>query len=95
MTHLRQVAACVADVGALERELTARLLRRHQPDIAGAPVVLLDGNLSAEALEVWQMHRCRQCCHSNPGDTAKMSWLKDAICVLPHLLLKAFAQSNA
>ncbi len=48
----------MADVGALERELTPQMLRRHQPDFAAAPVVMLDGNLSGEALEVWQMHRC-------------------------------------
>ena len=54
----RQVAACVADVGALEQELTPRLLRHHRPHFAAAPLVMLDGNLSAEALEVTHMQRC-------------------------------------
>ena len=50
----------MADVGALERQLTASLLRRHQQHFATAPVVLLDGNLSGQALEVPQTHRSCQ-----------------------------------
>lgn len=50
-----EVAACVADVGLLERALLPPLLR--QPHVAAAlaaaPVLMLDGNLAEPALEVW------------------------------------------
>lgn len=47
-----EVAACVADVAALEQYLTPQLLRQHIADIQSAPFVLLDGNLSPEAILV-------------------------------------------
>ncbi len=47
-----EVAACVADVDALEELLTPQLLRQHRADIQSAPIVLLDGNLSPEAILV-------------------------------------------
>ena len=37
---------------SLERALTPALLRRSRPEIAAAPVVMLDGNLSADSLQV-------------------------------------------
>lgn len=47
-----EVAACVADVDALEQHLTPELLTQHRTDIQSAPFVLLDGNLSPEAILV-------------------------------------------
>ena len=48
-----EVAACVADVALLEAALTPALLRRRfAPAIAAAPLLVLDGNLSAAAIEV-------------------------------------------
>ena len=47
-----QVAACVADVAALENTLTPQLLAGFQAALARAPLVVLDGNLSAAALQV-------------------------------------------
>lgn len=47
-----EVAACVADVGLLEQALTAATLRQYRPELSNAPVVMLDGNLSAAAIEV-------------------------------------------
>ncbi|EIE24488.1 Ribokinase-like protein [Coccomyxa subellipsoidea C-169] len=44
-----EVAASVADVGALEERLPA-VLRQHTADIQSAPLVMLDGNLSPDAL---------------------------------------------
>lgn len=46
-----EVAASVADVAALEEHLPA-VLRQHTADIQSAPLVMLDGNLSPEALLV-------------------------------------------
>ncbi len=45
------MAASVADVGALEEHLPA-VLRQHTADIQSAPLVMLDGNLSPDALLV-------------------------------------------
>ena len=42
----------MADVASLERALTPRLLRDSREDFTSAPVVMLDGNLSAESLQV-------------------------------------------
>lgn len=49
-----EVAACVADVGLLERALLPPLLRQPQVAhaLAAAPVLMLDGNLAEAALEV-------------------------------------------
>ena len=52
----------MADVASLERALTPRLLRDSREDFTSAPVVMLDGNLSAEALQaghrgVWPLFR--------------------------------------
>ncbi|KAK9909674.1 hypothetical protein WJX75_005922 [Coccomyxa subellipsoidea] len=44
-----ELAASVADVAALEEHLPA-VLRQHTADIQSAPLVILDGNLSPEAL---------------------------------------------
>ncbi|EFJ49304.1 hypothetical protein VOLCADRAFT_90096 [Volvox carteri f. nagariensis] len=46
-----EVAACVADVTAVERHLTPERLRECQPQIQQACMLLAEGNLSAEALE--------------------------------------------
>ncbi|KAL4448643.1 hypothetical protein ABPG75_005862 [Micractinium tetrahymenae] len=48
-----EVAACVADVGLLERELAPLLLRTAgvAAALAAAPVLMLDGNLSEAALQ--------------------------------------------
>lgn len=45
------MAASVADVGALEEHLPD-VLQQHTADIQSAPIVMLDGNLSPEALLV-------------------------------------------
>jgi len=42
----------VADVASLERALTPGLLRDSRENFTSAPVVMLDGNLSAESLQV-------------------------------------------
>lgn len=48
-----EVAACVADVALLETALTPDLLRQgFSQQIGAAPLVVLDGNLSAAAIEV-------------------------------------------
>lgn len=46
------VAACVADVGAVETALTPSLLQSYEDRIRAAPLVVLDGNLSSAALQV-------------------------------------------
>ncbi len=48
------MAACVADVGLLEKALLPPLLRlpRVSQALAAAPVLMLDGNLAEAALEV-------------------------------------------
>lgn len=47
------MSAAIADVAALERQLTPAVLLRHAaPDIAAAPLVIVDANLAAAALEV-------------------------------------------
>lgn len=48
------MAASVADVAAIEAELTPALLRQHRAHIQAAPIILLDGNLSLASIEVWQ-----------------------------------------
>ncbi|KAK9821751.1 hypothetical protein WJX81_002966 [Elliptochloris bilobata] len=45
-----EVAAAVADVQLLERELTPALVRRHLQAIRSAPALLLDGNLQPPAI---------------------------------------------
>lgn len=67
-----EVAACVADVALLERELGPPLLRGAgvAAALAAAPVLMLDGNLSQAALRVGAAGgagrggslRKRQCC---------------------------------
>ncbi len=47
-----EVAAAVADVSLLERELTPALVRRHLQAIRNAPVLLVDGNLQPPAIAV-------------------------------------------
>lgn len=49
-----EVAACVADVGLLEKALLPPLLQQPQiaDAVAAAPVLMLDGNLAEAALEV-------------------------------------------
>lgn len=49
-----EVAACVADVALLERELAQALLRTAgvADALSAAPVLMLDGNLSEAALQV-------------------------------------------
>lgn len=49
-----EVAACVADVGLLEKALLPPLLQQPQiaDALAAAPVLMLDGNLAEAALEV-------------------------------------------
>jgi hypothetical protein len=50
-----QVAAAVADVLAVERALTpAALTSEFSHDIAAAPLVVVDANLSPAALQVGQ-----------------------------------------
>lgn len=50
-----QVAAAVADVAALETALTpAALASEFSHDIAAAPLVIVDANLSPAALQVGQ-----------------------------------------
>ncbi|KAL4857826.1 Pseudouridine kinase [Chlorella vulgaris] len=53
-----ELAACVADVSLLEEQLTPQLLRSPPvaAALAAAPIVMLDGNLSPEALQ----EACRQ-----------------------------------
>jgi hypothetical protein len=51
------VAACVADVAAVETALDPALLQGHEADISSAPVVVLDGNLSHGALQVHVLER--------------------------------------
>ncbi|GLI65002.1 hypothetical protein VaNZ11_008428 [Volvox africanus] len=46
-----EVAACIADVAAVEHHLTPERLRECQPKIHQACMLLAEGNLSAEALE--------------------------------------------
>ncbi|GLC33240.1 hypothetical protein PLESTB_000355700 [Pleodorina starrii] len=46
-----EVAACVADVTAVEQHLTPERLRECQPQIQQACMLLAEANLSAEALE--------------------------------------------
>ena len=46
------MAAAVADVSLLERELTPALVRRHLQAIRNAPVLLVDGNLQPPAIAV-------------------------------------------
>ena len=48
----------MADVASLERALTPRLLRDSQQEITSAPVVMLDGNLSGESLQVGHRAAC-------------------------------------
>ena len=45
------MAASVADVAALEEHLPG-VLTQHTADILAAPIIMLDGNLSADALLV-------------------------------------------
>ncbi len=45
------MAASVADVEAVEKLLTPALVRRFGQHIAGASLVVLDGNLSQEAIQ--------------------------------------------
>lgn len=49
-----ELAACVADASLLEEQLTPQLLRSPPvaAALAAAPIVMLDGNLSPEALQV-------------------------------------------
>ena len=57
---LRQVASAVADVAAVERQLSpAALLPRFLKPMTAAPLLLLDANLSPEALEV------PKCCNNH------------------------------
>ncbi|KAI3426112.1 hypothetical protein D9Q98_008491 [Chlorella vulgaris] len=53
-----ELAACVADASLLEEQLTPQLLRSPPvaAALAAAPIVMLDGNLSPEALQ----EACRQ-----------------------------------
>ncbi len=46
-----EVAASVADVAALEEHLPS-VLAQHTSDIHSAPIIMLDGNLSPDALLV-------------------------------------------
>lgn len=58
-----EVAACVADVGLLEKALLPPLLRqpRVAQALAAAPVLMLDGNLAEAALEVRLMRVVKGC----------------------------------
>ena len=51
-----EVAAAVADVELLERELTRQLVRRHLPAIRSARALLLDGNLRSPVIAVRGAH---------------------------------------
>ena len=46
------MAASVADVAALEAQLSPALLQQHREHIQTAPIVMLDGNLSPASLLV-------------------------------------------
>ena len=50
------VAAAVADVDLLERALTPAVLRQYQADIQTSFCVLIDGDLSQNAVEVNNNH---------------------------------------
>ena len=47
-----ELAASVADVAALEAELSPELLAQHRACIQAAPIVMLDGNLAPASLLV-------------------------------------------
>ena len=47
-----EVAASVADVAALEAQLSPALLRQHTAHIQAAPIVMIDGNLSPASMLV-------------------------------------------
>ena len=46
------MAASVADVAALEAQLSPALLRQHRAHIQAAPIVMIDGNLSPASMMV-------------------------------------------
>jgi hypothetical protein len=47
-----ELAASVADVAALETELSPLLLMQHRACIQAAPIVILDGNMSPASMLV-------------------------------------------
>lgn len=46
------VAASIADVAAVENSLTPAVLSRIEPCMKGAPIVMIDGDLCSESIEV-------------------------------------------
>lgn len=67
------MAAAIADVEALERQLTpAVLLPRFSRDITAAPLLILDANLSAAAIKV--LH-CTHRAAVRPSLEASCCWL--------------------